>query len=99
MPFDEMNEDHGGGGDGRHDHVDRLADILLGAINPLCDQLDTCATCTAQVLVAEILHKRAELMLKHAGEEAVVADLMELVECLLASVGIEAQTDYRRAPE
>ena len=99
MPFDEMNGDHGGGGDDRHERVEGFAALIIDTMGIVCDEADTCVACTAQAIVAGILQKRAALMLEREGEDAVVADLMELVECILVSVGIEAQTDYRRAPE
>jgi len=99
MPFDEMNEDHGGGGDGRHAHVNHIAGMLLSFLDVLCGSADTCEACTAQALAIEVVAARARALLERDGEDAVVADLMELVECVLANVGIEAQTDYRRAPE
>ena len=99
MPFDEMNEDHGGGGDGRHERVEGFAALIIETMSIVCDEADTCAACTAQVVVVGILQKRAKLILERDGEEAVVADLMELVECVLANIGIEVQTDYRRTSE
>jgi hypothetical protein len=89
MPFDEMNHDHGGGGDDpSHEKVEMLAKMLMETMEIVSAVEGVCLSCVAETVGINCVANCARGVQKAYGDDKAAEFLVDVAVQVASTMGI-----------